>query len=125
MLLINSIQSQASSDIAYSEEDDTAPSLDITSKYFQSFLNQVGHENTTHSVFDPNNRGVDFFLLPVFYHPKHCGISSFNLDHQKQMYIADRYLITRHLGQATFSVTVECIDMKGENNKHLCLKVDY
>ena len=27
-------------------------------------LNRVGNENVIPSVFDPNNRGVDFFLLP-------------------------------------------------------------
>ena len=89
----------------------------------QSFLNQVGNENATPSVFDPNNRGVDFFLLPVFYCPQHCGISSSLFNYHSNMYIADRYLVKRQLGQATFSVTVECIDMKGELNKRLCLKV--
>lgn len=120
---MNSIQSQLSSDSSITEEDDKTPSLDIASNYIQRFLNRVGHEIVTPSVFDPNNRGVDYFFLPVFYCPQQGGISVSHLDIHNNMYIADRYLIKRQLGHATFSVTVECIDMKGELNKRLCLKV--
>lgn len=120
--LYSSIRSQLSTDSSFSDDSET-PSFDITSKYVQTFLNQVGHEEATPSVFDLNNRGVDFFLLPVFYCPQHCGISVSSLSIRNNMYIADRYLIIKQLGQATFSITVECIDMKGELNRHLCLKV--
>lgn len=122
ILFYSSIRSQLSTDSSFSEDSET-PSFDITSKYVQNFLNQVGREEATPSVFDLNNRGVDFFLLPVFYCPQHCGISVSSLSIRNNMYIADRYLVIKQLGQATFSITVECIDMKGELNRHLCLKV--
>ena len=84
----------------------------------------VGHEDVSPAVFDSNNRGVDFFLLPVYYTPQLCGSAPDSaLKIVPNYVIADRYLILRKLGQATFSVTVECIDMRGQQNEHLCLKV--
>ena len=90
----------------------------------QRFLSSIGHEEVTTSVFDSNNRGVDFFLLPVYYSPQLCGSAPDSpLQTVQNSYIADRYLILRQLGRATFSVTVECVDMRSEQNLHLCLKV--
>ena len=84
----------------------------------------IGHEDVSPAVFDSNNRGVDFFLLPVYYTPQLCGSAPDSaLKIVPNYVIADRYLILRKLGQATFSVTVECIDMRGQQNEHLCLKV--
>lgn len=88
------------------------------------FLSTIGHENPVPSVFDPSGAGVDFFLLPVFYTPRICGCAPETAIQVKpNAYIADRYLVIRQLGKATFSVTVECIDMRGDVNNRLCLKV--
>lgn len=87
-------------------------------------LSRVGNENVIPSVFDPNNRGVDFFLLPIFYTPQLCGSApDTSLRITTNQYIADRYLILSELGSATFSITVKCVDMRGDASKHLCLKV--
>lgn len=88
------------------------------------FLSTIGHENPVPSVFDSSGAGVDFFLLPVFYTPRICGSAPETAIQVKpNAYIADRYLVIRQLGKATFSVTVECVDMRGDVNNHLCLKV--
>ena len=88
------------------------------------FLGIIGHEQPITSFFDPSGNGVDFFLLPVFYTPLISGSApETGLQTKPNTYIADRYLIVRQLGKATFSVTIECIDMRGDVNKHLCLKV--
>ncbi|KNB45134.1 2-hydroxyacid dehydrogenase [Blastocystis sp. subtype 4] len=88
------------------------------------FLSTIGHENPVPSVFDPSGAGVDFFLLPVFYTPRICGCAPETAIQVKpNAYIADRYLVIRQLGKATFSVTVECIDMRGDVNNRLCLKI--
>ena len=98
--------------------------LDIQSNQVKQCMNQVGKEIVIPSVFDPNNRGVDFFLLPIFYTPQMCG-NAFDSARriEKNDYIADRYLVLSMLGGATFSVTVKCVDMRGDASTHLCLKV--
>lgn len=86
----------------------------------------IGHEEVFPSVFDSNNRGVDYFLLPVYYTPQLCGFvpdSALKID--PNSVIADRYLVLQKLGEATFSITVECIDMRGAVSEHLCLKVGF
>ena len=122
-ILLNycSIQSQISS--SSSDHHDETPPMDITSKTVQAFLRKVGNEEASPSVFDSNNHRVDFFLLPIFYCPQQCGMPTSHLSFAPNTYIADRYLITKTLGTATFSVTVEGIEMKGKLNERLCLKV--
>ena len=90
------------------------------------FTRLIGHEDVFPAVFDSNNRGVDFYLLPVYYTPQLCGFAPDSaLKIAPNSVIADRYLILRELGQATFSITVECIDMRAAGNEHLCLKVGF
>ena len=90
------------------------------------FTRLIGHEDVFPAVFDSNNRGVDFYFLPVYYTPQLCGFAPDSaLKIAPNSVIADRYLILRELGQATFSITVECIDMRAAGNEHLCLKVGF
>ncbi|KAK8832482.1 hypothetical protein WA577_002955 [Blastocystis sp. JDR] len=125
----STIQSQLSSTSASSnsqlfDKAAKSPSLDIQSTFVKQCLSRVGNENVIPSVFDPNNRGVDFFLLPIFYTPQLCGSApDTSLRITTNQYIADRYLILSELGSATFSITVKCVDMRGDASKHLCLKI--
>ena len=126
----SSVQSQLSSTSTSSNSqlyDKTTylPDLDIQSTVVKQCLKRVGNENVIPSVFDPNNRGVDFFLLPIFYTPQLCGNApDTSLRFTTNQYIADRYLILSELGSATFSITVKCVDMRSDSSKHLCLKVE-
>lgn len=115
-------QSSTSSDSAVAT--DPLRALASNPQSIARFTRLIGHEDVFPAVFDSNNRGVDFFLLPVYYTPQLCGFAPDSaLKIAPNSVIADRYLILRELGQATFSITVECIDMRGEGSEHLCLKV--